>query len=62
MEYTLVFSKKFEKDAKLCKKRDYDISLIQTVFEILKTYGEVPKSYKPHKLSGNYANHWELPH
>lgn len=59
MSYTLDFSGKFSKDAKLCKKRSYDISLIETVFEILENYGEVPSTYKPHKLFGNYANHWE---
>jgi len=59
MSYILDFSGKFRRDAKLCKKRNYDISLIEIVFEILKQKGELPDIYKPHKLSGNYNGHWE---
>jgi mRNA interferase YafQ len=49
----------FKKDYKVCIKRNYDLSLIQKVFEILNEKGELPVKYKPHTLSGNYAGCWE---
>lgn len=49
----------FRKDFKLCKKRNYDLSLMETVFEILMEKGELPPKYKPHTLSGDYQGCWE---
>ncbi len=49
----------FKRDYKLCKKRNYDLSLIDEVLQILSNKGELPAKYKPHTLSGNYSNHWE---
>lgn len=57
--YSISFTNQFKKDIKRCQKRNYDLSLIETVFDLLKEKGELPPNYKPHKLSGNYANYWE---
>lgn len=57
--YNISFSNKFKKDFKLCKKRGCDISKLEEVIAILQKTGKLPTKYKPHKLSGNYANCWE---
>jgi len=57
--YDISFSNQFKKDYKRCIKRNYDISLLETVLEILRADGALPLKYKPHILSGNYAGFWE---
>lgn len=57
--YSISFTNQFKKDIKRCQKRNYDFSLIEVVFELLREKGELPSKYKPHKLSGNYSNYWE---
>jgi mRNA interferase YafQ len=59
MSYSIEFSGQFKKDTKLCKKRNYDISLLEEVLKKLREKGELPIIYKPHKLSGSYSNFWE---
>jgi mRNA interferase YafQ len=59
MVYDLAFSGQFKKDAKLCKKRNYDFSLLENVLIQLRKKGELPVLYRPHTLSGNYTGHWE---
>jgi mRNA interferase YafQ len=59
MSFTIGFSGQFKKDVKLCKKRNYDLLLLQTVFDKLKENGELPAIYRPHILSGNYSGYWE---
>lgn len=57
--YAISFSTQFKKDYKRCIKRNYDISLLEKVLEVLRKEGNLPTKYKPHILSGNYANFWE---
>ncbi|MCF8450405.1 MAG: type II toxin-antitoxin system YafQ family toxin [Taibaiella sp.] len=57
--YTLITTKQFERDYKLCKKRGLKTELIHQVFEVLAETGSLPAKYKPHKLSGNYAGFLE---
>jgi mRNA interferase YafQ len=57
--YTIITTNRFEKELKLCKKRGYNMELIQKVISILSNTGKLPEKYKPHKLSGNYDNCWE---
>ena len=57
--YTIITTNRFEKELKLCKKRGYNMELIQKVISILSNKGKLPEKYKPHKLSGNYENCWE---
>ena len=58
--YTILITKRFEKDLEICKKRGLKLSLLYTVIEQLKLNGTLPKQYRAHKLSGNYANYWLL--
>ena len=57
--YTITTTNKFDKSLKLCKKRNYDLSLLQVVIDLLQKEGKLPQKYKPHKLSGNYKDCWE---
>ncbi len=57
--YRLTTTRQFEKDYKLCKKRGLKMDLINKVFQLLETNGELSSRYKPHKLTGNYAGFWE---
>lgn len=57
--YTIETTNKFEKDVKLAKKRNLDLSLLKTLIEMLEAEGKVPPENKPHKLKGNYEGLWE---
>jgi mRNA interferase YafQ len=57
--YKIYTTNRFEKDLKLCKKRNYDLNLLKKVIDILQIDGKLPAKYKSHKLSGNYADCWE---
>ncbi|MBK8805841.1 MAG: type II toxin-antitoxin system YafQ family toxin [Bacteroidales bacterium] len=57
--YKLLFTNKFKKDFVRCEKRNYQTILFEAVVECLENNGKVPAKYKPHRLSGNYINHWE---
>lgn len=52
-------SAKFKKDFKLCVKRGYDMSLLQTVVDTLRIPAPLPGKNKDHALSGNWAKHQE---
>ncbi len=57
--YTITTTNRFEKEIKICIKRGYDMSLLQTVMTLLAEKGTLPEKYKSHKLSGNYKDCWE---
>jgi mRNA interferase YafQ len=57
--YKISFTNKFKKDYKLCKKRGYDIALLEEVISLLVKNGKLPSKYKPHILKGNYDGLWE---
>jgi mRNA interferase YafQ len=57
--YSFVYTNQFKKDFKRCIKRNYQINLIEKAFEILASNGELPLSYKPHKLSGDFSGYNE---
>jgi len=59
MSFSIEFSSQFKKDAKTCKKRSYDIFLLEEVLILLRETGKLPAKYKPHTLSGNYKGYWE---
>ena len=60
MKYTLRYSGQFKRSYKLCKKRGYDMSQLETVLRLLAETGTLPPKYKPHILSGrNWAGYWE---
>jgi mRNA interferase YafQ len=57
--YSIKATNQFKKDLKRCKKRGYDLSLLELVIDLLQKTGKVPEKYRPHKLSGDYENCWE---
>lgn len=57
--YKIYTTNRFEKDLRLCKKRNYDLNLLKEVIDLLQKDGKLPRRYKPHKLIGNYVNCWE---
>ena len=50
------FTGQFKKDYKLCKKRGYNMELLQSVIEVLSIPDVLPEKNKDHSLTGNYAN------
>lgn len=50
------FTGQFKKDYKLCKKRGYNMELLQSVINILAIPDVLPEKNKDHNLTGNYAN------
>ena len=59
MSYIIKYSNQFKKGLKRCQKRGLDMNLFATVAKTLAEKGSLPATYKPHKLSGKYANCWE---
>ena len=59
MSYAIEFSRQFKKDAKRCRKRNYDIASLEVVLKFLRKSGKLSLKYKPHKLAGNYKGFWE---
>lgn len=57
--YKLSFGTKFKRDFKTIQKRGYPTDQLALVFAQLENNGKLPANYRPHKLSGNYANCWE---
>lgn len=57
--YHIITTNRFDKSLKLCKKRNYDLSILQTVLDLLQETGKLPQKYKPHKLSGTFEDCWE---
>lgn len=57
--YQVVYTNAFKKDTKRCQKRGYDLELLKEAIRILAKNGQLPTTYRPHKLSGDYANCWE---
>jgi mRNA interferase YafQ len=59
MMYEIRVSNRFKKYVKLCKKRNYNLSLLENAIAILAETGTLPERYKAHKLSGDYEGCWE---
>ena len=49
------FTNKFKKDNKLLKKRNYDLSLMDNVIEMLANEQTLPAKYHDHALAGLYT-------
>ncbi len=57
--YKLRTTNQFERDYLRCKKRGYDMTLIDKAMSILIEEGSLPSVYHQHKLSGKYSDCWE---
>lgn len=59
MKYKICFSTSFKKSYKLCKRRGYDMSLFDEVYNLLADHGCLPEKYLPHQLHGKLRGIWE---
>ena len=59
MKYSIEYTSHFKKKVKLLKKRGYDLTELAKTINILCETGELPREFKPHKLSGKYSGCWE---
>lgn len=59
MKYRLEITTKFKKDYKKCKKRGYDMSLLEEVIDTLVAGKELDRKYRDHLLHGNYEGFHE---
>ncbi|MDD4190281.1 MAG: type II toxin-antitoxin system YafQ family toxin [Mangrovibacterium sp.] len=57
--YVVKVTNRFKKDVERCRRRNLDLSKLETIVDILKETGGLPVQYKPHKLKGKYAGLWE---
>lgn len=57
--YEIRMTKTFRKDVERCRKRGYDMELLKTAIRLLEADGQLPMSYHPHKLSGQFGGSWE---
>lgn len=57
--YKIKTTNKFEKDFAKCAKRNLDMDELGEVVVILESSGKLPRTYKPHLLTGNYNGYWE---
>lgn len=55
MMLNLSVSTAYKKDLKLCKKRGYDLSLLNAVINTLLIPAPLPPKNRDHSLTGNYA-------
>ncbi len=59
IKYKLVLSSRFIKDLKQCVKRNFEISKMENVVEILLSGNKLPDKYQDHSLTGNWNTHRE---
>ena len=57
--YTIKQTRGFRRSVALCQRRGYNMDLLKDAIVTLAMNGVLPASYKPHKLTGNYAGTWE---
>lgn len=53
------YSTRFKKDFKICKKRNYDMSILQQIVDILRIPETLPTKNRVHNLIGNYVGYLE---
>jgi mRNA interferase YafQ len=58
-KYDIVYSARYRRDYKLIKKRGYNISLLDTVIELLEAGEVLPEKYQDHALKGEYIGNRE---
>ena len=59
MRYVIEISSRFKKDYKLAKKRGCDLSLLQTVIDMLANGEKLPEKFNDHSLGGEYSGYRE---
>ncbi len=59
MNYDIIWTTQFKKDYKLALKRHLNVELLENVIAVLAMGKALPKKYKDHDLSGEWAGHRE---
>ena len=59
MAYKIQTTNSFERCVKRCMKRNYPMEKLWEAMHLLEESGKLPASFKPHKLTGNFADNWE---
>lgn len=54
--YTISFTSQFKKDYKKILKRNYELTYLEEVLQILISGNELPANYNYHPLKGKYKN------
>ena len=57
--YQLIVTNSFKKDVKRLQKRGAELDILKQAILHLETDGQLPLSFKPHKLSGDFSGYWE---
>ena len=57
--YEVRMTHTFRKDTERCRKLGLHMELIKAAIRQLEREGQLPASYQPHKLKGDYAGCWE---
>ena len=57
--YQLIVTNSFKKDVKRLQKRGAELNILKQAILHLETDGQLPLSFKPHKLSGDFSGYWE---
>lgn len=57
--HEVTFTTRFRKDLKRCQKRGLDIDKFVRVMNVLRSCGQLPATYKPHKLVSRSPGQWE---
>lgn len=55
----LIWTRRFSRDVKRARRRNWNLETLQTVIEILQSAETLPQEYKPHPLRGKYAGYME---
>ncbi len=60
--YTIITTNKFDKSLKLCKKRNYDLSLLQVVIDLLQNEGKLPQKIQTSQIIRKFQGLLGMPH
>ncbi len=56
--YQIHYTSKFKKDFTTVSKRKFKLNLLEKTISLLSEKSQLPPTYRPHKLSGNFADTW----
>ena len=60
--YTITTTNKFDRSLKLCKKRNYDLSLLQVVIDLLQKEGKLPQKIQTTQIIRKLQGLLGMPH
>jgi len=55
----LIWTKRFSKDVKRAKRRNWNLKYLKKITKILQTSDTLPRAYKLHPLKGKYSGYME---